>query len=1347
MSGRGTAGGVVFQGEVGARAAGLMLSERPLSRIAPETPGHPRRVLFETPAAVDDLLVETDLGEVYVQAKRTITLSEKANSELASVADQFVRQFLAGVVKGDVRRDLEPARDRLVLAVDDDAGAPVADHLRQALDRTRTGAATALPETLAKALRVFTAHLEREWLEHEGAAIGADRLAKLLSVCSVAVVGAAQRQIVEDACRDVVAVPGEEGTLVELLDHWGAKASATGVGGDEAAIRLALGGRTRLKAPPSYQTDVELLDRHTDAVLRRLHRFTSLVAPEGPVQIERPIVSVIAGAAQGTSFVVTGEPGAGKSAVLHAVAQALRSVGPVVLLTVEATAISLDALRADIGLEHPLLEVLAQMPGERPALLVLDALDATRGGLSESTYKQLVERMAELPGWHVVASVRTFDLRMGREWKRLFAGPPVSPAHAEPTLMKIRHVHVPLLMPDELGQLATRTPSLAAAIAIAGEKVAALARNPFNLALLGDLLSAGVSAAAFAKMATRGDLLQRYWEERIADLGLPATVALAGAVKRMISARAVDLAETAVDMSAAAALQELHRVGVLVTESTRRIGFRHHVLFDYAVARLVLAPDRAEALTFLNRSQGIGLLVSASLGYWLESIKAVEPSEAFWGLVGALITDPEIDPIIRVESARLAVEGVSGEERLDAALLRLQAQDAGQGGLLPQLTGALLTRKLGNLPIAPAPWADLLGKLSTPRREQLGSMRAMLNLLIEHDHLCEGDRAALGRAARTMYDAIGDDPRLVAWLAPSVVPVVARTYGTDPVASRTRLQRIFEPKRFGVFGHIETPSLTSEIGSIVEHDPDFAVHIFHRAFLGGDFSAGQKTTMSNSWILGMTSNARQDFGMACHELERVFPRLLAERPEVALRVFGATLKAVCETEQRSQYRQTTVTIPCGPNEKSFTPDGSAVWAWDIDEAGSHEDEAKIFRAFLDWVSGPAEPDVLRRAPDLILEEAVSALAWRALFQAGANRPAELGALLWHSASAEPVLQCDDTRQSAINLIAATHPLVSADHRKALEEGLFRFDFSFSSDPQARRMRLLGKVFAAIGETGLETDAARALLARGRAEGLNFENRKVFACGRGDGHWPRHEAIDAAVTAVAPLLEAVEGLKAASEAAKASASTEKLTAVWQTTEVLQQALAAAGNIDGPIESEVGDALAAGLSLSLRGGVIPADSRHAALAHLLELSRHPDPPSDAKIEAQFARFPCWGSPSIRISAAEGLAELISPETWPEIGERVEELMLKDPHPAVRLQLVLALPRVAAIDTEALWRLVERCVETETNPGVIAHFGGALTHLRREHAERLEPLVLCLTERFENPWSGSGRPADLPAGGLRG
>lgn len=65
MSGRGASGGVVFQAEVGAYAAGLLLSDRPLSRLA-----RPSRIAkkfrFETPSAVDDVLIETQDGEVYV---------------------------------------------------------------------------------------------------------------------------------------------------------------------------------------------------------------------------------------------------------------------------------------------------------------------------------------------------------------------------------------------------------------------------------------------------------------------------------------------------------------------------------------------------------------------------------------------------------------------------------------------------------------------------------------------------------------------------------------------------------------------------------------------------------------------------------------------------------------------------------------------------------------------------------------------------------------------------------------------------------------------------------------------------------------------------------------------------------------------------------------------------------------------------------------------------------------------------------------------------------------------------------------------------------------------------------
>ena len=136
-------------------------------------------------------------------------------------------------------------------------------------------------------------------------------------------------------------------------------------------------------------------------------------------------------------------------------------------------------------------------------------------------------------------------------------------------------------------------------------------------------------------------------------------------------------------MTAAATVQELERAGVLITEGSRRIGFRHHILFDYAVARLLLDPDSAAALDLVNKARAVGLLVAPSLGYWLERQKNVTRAAAYWSLISSLIADPEVDPIVRVEVARLAVESVTADERLDA-LLPLLSADAPRSQTFPR---------------------------------------------------------------------------------------------------------------------------------------------------------------------------------------------------------------------------------------------------------------------------------------------------------------------------------------------------------------------------------------------------------------------------------------------------------------------------------------------------------------------------------------------------------------------------------------------------------------------------------------------------------------------------------------
>src|SRR6266702_7198696 len=95
-SGGGSAiqGGVNYQNRVAAWVCAHILAEKPAAPIGPHTvAGYAR---FETSQPVDDLLVgSVDARHAFVQAKRRLTLSTAEDSELASVIDQFVRQYLS----------------------------------------------------------------------------------------------------------------------------------------------------------------------------------------------------------------------------------------------------------------------------------------------------------------------------------------------------------------------------------------------------------------------------------------------------------------------------------------------------------------------------------------------------------------------------------------------------------------------------------------------------------------------------------------------------------------------------------------------------------------------------------------------------------------------------------------------------------------------------------------------------------------------------------------------------------------------------------------------------------------------------------------------------------------------------------------------------------------------------------------------------------------------------------------------------------------------------------------------------------------------------------------------------
>ena len=83
-----------------------------------------------------------------------------------------------------------------------------------------------------------------------------------------------------------------------------------------------------------------------------------------------------------------------------------------------------SGLSRERGITHELSEILENWLGAEAGLLVVDALDAARKSETQNTLGVVIEEVlyGAAGRWNVVASVRSYDLRQGIEWARMFRG-------------------------------------------------------------------------------------------------------------------------------------------------------------------------------------------------------------------------------------------------------------------------------------------------------------------------------------------------------------------------------------------------------------------------------------------------------------------------------------------------------------------------------------------------------------------------------------------------------------------------------------------------------------------------------------------------------------------------------------------------------------------------------------------------------------------------------------------------------------------------------------------------------------------------------------------------------------
>jgi hypothetical protein len=664
-------------------------------------------IACETDQPVDDFSVRSsDAGLIFAQAKHSLSLSEKPDSDLASSLDQFVRQFLQcrdATGNSPWNRPLDPARDRLVLVTSPDSSAPIREHLPPLLARLRALPAgqsiddAPVSEQERKVLRVLRGHLERSWHSLVHASPTEDDVRQVLSLVRVHVLdvdsGGSSELEAKDLLRSVV-LRGATladlawNTLVETCTGFAANRS----GGDRTALqRVLLDAGIDLQAPRSYRTDIDQLREYSASTVSLLAGTSKIRVSSAEVKILKRSTEVLASEASHGSLLVIGEPGAGKSGALHDLAVDLHDAGhDLVCLTVDRVeAQSLGALRSEIGLAHDLLDVLRNWPGCHPAFLIIDALDAARSDQSAGMLRDLISQVhGSASRWRIIASVRKFDLRYSHGLRQLFSGsPPTEFADSEFT--GVRHINIPLLDDGELGQIRGQSAPLGILVDGAPEALHDMLRVPFNLRLAGELLGEGISPGELTPIRTQVELLDRYWHFRVLrsdGQGDAREHVLRRATEAMVESRTLRADRAVVvDASTSAALDELLSSHVLTEWQPSPVAmpdryvltFAHHVLFDYSVARLLLRGLPEKFVTRLVNDPDLVLAIRPSLVlhwqhvWWSDSTRAV-----FWQFALPVIQEGDIREVAKLIPPTVAADSATQLTDFDPLLQALDTPDS-----------------------------------------------------------------------------------------------------------------------------------------------------------------------------------------------------------------------------------------------------------------------------------------------------------------------------------------------------------------------------------------------------------------------------------------------------------------------------------------------------------------------------------------------------------------------------------------------------------------------------------------------------------------------------------------------
>jgi signal recognition particle GTPase len=1290
----------------------------------------------ETPNPIDELTVLTSAGgNALSQAKHTVNLETTAASPLGSTIAQFVREY------GTPGKTFDPAQDRFVLITSPLSSAGVKTDLPAFLTRMRTSSHpdaewTAGSADQQHAASVLRNHLIREWQAVNSTVPTNAELTALTRLIHVHILdvdpgGQAATEAKNTLRQRILKDPTTADTAWSTLIATTGTYATNHQRADRPALQRALtDSALDLQTQRSYRDDVERLKAHATTTLATLLDFSRIHVGNQVVTIQRAPTTDARTAAKDGHLLILGVPGAGKSGALYELTNALHAQGAdVVLFAVDQLeAASAGALRNELGLTHELTAILAAWPGTAPGYLMIDALDAARTDGAVKTLHTVMEQViASNTRWRVIASVRKFDLRYNTKLQRLFHGTPPS-THTDNEFTTTRHVNVPTLTTAELLQVGQQSTPLAALMAAAPAPLQELLRLPFNLRLLAELLGTGVSPTELQPLQTQVELLDRYWQERIIrddNHGDARELVLRRTTNAMVAQRALRIRRTAAvadDSASGAFLTDLLRNHVLAEWTTQSgkaqrdlLTFPHHLLFDYAVARLSIPPEHEDLIARLTTEPDLLLAIRPSIELHYQRLWYTDQA-SFWTLAFRILGSsiPEVGKLLAPSTA--AVHAATSDQT-QPLLECLQDPARHSMGIaaLQHILATLLTHGTATNTVINGPWIAFLDRATATLTPQLtNTVRPYAIFLSQHvEQLTPADRNHLGIIARRLLaHALNNNDTL---LTINSIDVVTKTITTNPAASVTLLRGCITESHLKTYGFRTLPALATNVPLLATADPAFVHDVYIAAFRYHEESK-DTAMIGDSKILPLSSTKKQDYDHGLWQLGEYYWAVLNAGPREAI----DALLTVVDEYVRNERTPAKASVPVELDDQhtSLLQDYSSIW--DEGLSSQHDNPIKMLNAFQTFLERTTDNAMIQEYLHQVAAAHPPAVIWRRLLIAGANQPATIGYALRSLGWDHNILIEIDTTRPVRRLLQTIYATLTDEERERIENAIINIPTKETQNPNAAahyRDRLIG----CLDPSQLVTAAARdqyALVAQQVGPPSNFDDDLIAQWG----------TLQPAPTTEDPTLAALLSPVAAFAAQHLNTkpTSEAIATILSSIKQLDEAITKPPSALTPaFAAEACTEIArCTVAIARTDDLLP---EQAALLLPIILRVTTENPSAPDEELDQTRPVTGWSTTPGITAAEAITILARhPACCTSQTRNAIQHLSVDPVPVVRFQVATRIRCLYKTAPDLLWELLDYYAKHEQNPTVIAATLDALAHLPLADATKTVGLTETIMHR---------------------